>query len=190
MRFFQWLAALLLMICVGAAPARAEVYQWVDERGNLHMTDDLSQVPAAHRLAAELSPLKSKPRSAERWNAIGPDPNQPARLTVAPSEAKEPASAKRHVLYVEPAGDRLRVAATLNGSVKAPFIVDTGATGCTIQRWVVDKLGIPIDARTRREWVVGISGEPMEVPIVMVDEVGSRCRNVTARSVLPVVRCL
>ena len=59
----------------------------------------------------------------------------------------------------------------MNGSVKAPFIVDTGATLCTIQAWAVKKLGITIDASTPKKWIVGVSGDPMEVPIVTVREV-------------------
>ncbi len=40
-------AALFLALAVG--PARAEIYQWVDENGTIHFTDELSSVPPSVR---------------------------------------------------------------------------------------------------------------------------------------------
>ena len=37
--------------------AAAEIYQWTDEQGRVHFTQDLSQVPARHRSQAELRAL-------------------------------------------------------------------------------------------------------------------------------------
>ena len=34
---------------IAAGPAVAEVYRWVDEKGELHFSGDLSQVPPAYR---------------------------------------------------------------------------------------------------------------------------------------------
>ncbi len=41
------LAAILLALAVGSAPA--EIYQWVDEAGTIHFTDELSSVPPSVR---------------------------------------------------------------------------------------------------------------------------------------------
>ena len=43
-------ATLALISCVlPAHSARAEIYRWTDERGTVHFTSDLNQVPAEHR---------------------------------------------------------------------------------------------------------------------------------------------
>ena len=53
MRASRFLAAALL--CLAAAPARAEVYRWVDGEGRVHYTSDLHQVPPDRRQAAQAS---------------------------------------------------------------------------------------------------------------------------------------
>ena len=34
-------------------PAYAEMYKWVDEKGTVHFTDDLSKIPEKHRSDAD-----------------------------------------------------------------------------------------------------------------------------------------
>lgn len=50
-RYFV-LAAILLVLCWESA--FAEIYQWVDEQGTVHFTDELSAVPPAARAKARL----------------------------------------------------------------------------------------------------------------------------------------
>jgi len=163
---FVWL--LLLAVCLLAAPARADVYQWVDARGRLNMTDSLSQVPPAYRAAAQRSQQKSKPETdAPRWNSVETQPQVPA----APVTIQKSGELRKHVIPVERAGTRLTVAARLNGTQYAWFKVDTGAEVNMVPRSVVDQMGIPIDASTPTMTVVGISGQPMELPLITFDEV-------------------
>jgi hypothetical protein len=92
MRAAQALAAglaLFLIGSLGAAPGRAEVYRWVDEKGELHFTGDLNQVP---------------PRYRHRATAPLGDPK--STLNVTPSEA-DPAQAG-------PSEERLRALRGLN----------------------------------------------------------------------------
>ncbi len=168
MRLTRLVWPLLPAICLLAAPARAEVYQWVDAQGRLNMTDNLSQVPPAYRAAAQRSQQKSKPKSdAPRWNSVEIQPQVPA----APVTTQTISESRKHVIPVERAGTRLMVAARLNGTQYAWFKVDTGAEINMVPRSVVDQMGIPIDASTPTMSVVGISGQPMELPIIKFDEV-------------------
>ena len=169
---------LLPAVCLLAAPARADVYQWVDAQGRLNMTDNLSQVPPAYRAAAQRSQQKSKPESdAPRWNLVETQPQVPA----SPVTIQTIGESRKHVIPVERAGTRLTVAARLNGTQYAWFKVDTGAEVNMVPRSVVDQMGIPIDASTPTMSVVGISGQPMELPIITFDEVRlgeARVKNV------------
>jgi clan AA aspartic protease (TIGR02281 family) len=84
----------------------------------------------------------------------------------------------------------MRVVAVLNGRVRAPFIVDTGASDVTIPRWVADELDIEVTARTRRQIYQTANGR-IEEPVVTlrsVDLGGAVAENVAASisSTMPV----
>jgi predicted aspartyl protease len=167
MRLLLLMGLLLPGVCLLAAPARAEFYQWVDPQGQVHMTDDLSQVPPAHRAAARRAAKATGRDSAPRWNSIDSKP-QPASVPAEPESSDE---ARVHVIPVERAGTRLTVLALLNGATRAWFKVDTGAEVNMIPRSVVDALGIQIDESTPTMAVVGISGQPMRLPIITLEEI-------------------
>jgi hypothetical protein len=158
-----------------AAPAaRADLFRWVDARGQLHVTDDLSQVPPAQRAEAERQSNIEKLEELRQGRHAAPDePVPPAALVPTPSFAPAPARAtpKRHEIAVAPAGLELGVTALLEGRLHAPFKVDTGATINTIPRAVVDELGITIDENTPRIAIAGIDAVPRLVPIVTISEV-------------------
>jgi clan AA aspartic protease (TIGR02281 family) len=173
----------LALSCLLVAPAAAEVYTWTDEQGRVHMTDDLSTVPPQYRKGAE----RPEPAEAEpdrRWNQVPSE--SPAWKGGAPAAA-EPASpgqtrkARRHVLYVERAGREMVVRATLDGGVRVPFVVDTGAMLNTIPAWAVRQLGIEYDADTASTTIVGIGGQPMTVPLVTIRRV--KIRSVVVENV-------
>ncbi len=167
MRLLLLMGLLLPSVCLLAAPARAEFYQWVDPQGQVHMTDDLSQVPPAYRAAAKRATKSTGRDSTSRWNSIDAKPQPPS----LPTESKSSDDSRVHVIPVERAGTRLTVLALLNGATQAWFKVDTGAEVNMIPRSVVDALGIQIDESTPTMAVVGISGEPMRLPIITLEEV-------------------
>jgi hypothetical protein len=43
------LSTILCFVMFLPVPAAAEVYKWVDERGQLHATDDLNSIPERYR---------------------------------------------------------------------------------------------------------------------------------------------
>jgi clan AA aspartic protease (TIGR02281 family) len=127
------LAATLLL----AAPAAGgEIYRWTDARGNVHFTEDLSQVPPAQRAAAE--------EAAQRRAAA------PSRLQTYEAPASRPRPAAftgRRVLHVPfvKRGGAMLVQVRINDRVTAPFLVDTGASDVAIPAAVAARAGIRVD---------------------------------------------
>ena len=159
-------AALLPAICLLALPLRAEVYTWTDGQGQVHMTDDLGNVPAPYRRAAEKAG-REKIADPPAWNAVTPAPGGDKRANPAAIRKKRAGRPRKHVLGVSVAGREMRVTAELDGT-RVPFIVDTGAMTCTIPMWAVREMGIEFDEDTPRIFVTGISGKPMMVPVITV----------------------
>lgn len=175
MRRWAMLALVFAGLCLLAAHSHGqEIYQWVDERGRVHMTDDLSQVPRDQRPDAERDLSGSD--TTRGWNDVNiPPPAAPAVArfaapAAAGAQGEEPAG-RRHVLGVQRAGSEIRVLATLNGSVGWPYVVDTGATLNTIPRAAAERLGLVIDEDTPTTVVAGIGGTGMKVPVVTVRSV-------------------
>jgi aspartyl protease family protein len=176
----QLLAALLLAVPAGGG----EIYRWTDEQGRTHFTQDLSQVPRKHRSRARASSSEDQGGSLVRSESSSP----PARRDASGSRP----AGRRQVtrIKVQRAGTSMRVVAVLNGRVRAPFIVDTGASDVTIPRWVADELDIEVTARTRRQIYQTANGR-IEEPVVTlrsVDLGGAVAENVAASisSTMPV----
>ncbi len=170
MRRWAVLVAVCSVLCLLAAGASGEIYQWTDAKGQVHMTDDLSQVPASQRPGAERDVNESTP--SRGWNNVVISPNS----TGLPASAQprwEPSarSGSRHVLGIQRAGNEIRLLATLNGSLAWPYVADTGASLNTIPRSAVDRLGLTIDADTPSTVVAGIGGVGMKVPVVTLRSV-------------------
>lgn len=165
--------------------ADAQLYRWVDERGRVHMTDDLSRVPAVIRARVEresareepepASPAAPLPGTADPADLVQPmpaiEPAPDATPAAAPAGRDETPKPRRYVIPVARAGLELSVNAELNGRINAPFKVDTGASINTIPRSLVDELGIVIDDSTPIAVVAGISGQPVLVPVVTLRQV-------------------
>jgi len=111
------LAALLLS--AGASRA-AEMIRWVDEKGVVHFTDSLKNVPEKFRAKAARIPTGSRP--------------PPAPITA------DKASVKFHKQ-----GELMVVQAMLNEKESAKFVVDTGASYTTISQATAKHLQINME---------------------------------------------
>ena len=178
----RWLWLPLLAALVLALPAGGgEIYRWTDEQGRTHFTQDLSQVPRGHRSQARES--ASQPESG---NLVRSERRSAPPARQAPSRSRPVVTR----IKVQRAGTSMRVVALLNGRVRAPFIVDTGASDVTIPRWVADEIGIEINERTRTQVYQTANGR-IEEPVVTLDSVdlgGAVAENVSASisSTMPV----
>jgi clan AA aspartic protease (TIGR02281 family) len=135
MRFLRFLL-LFIMMAVLVPSSYGEMYKWVDEKGTVHFTDDLSSIPEKYRQDAETR----KP------------PNE-GSVPQTPEKPKPPPSPKG----AEPEGvavdlfrkhELLLAEVILNGRLKQYFIVDTGASFTLINRPTARELGITIDEST------------------------------------------
>jgi hypothetical protein len=109
---FRCRLVLGLALLLAPAGAAQELYRWVDDQGQIHITDDLSRVPASHRALVELEGTHRVDRSI--WNEV--ESSAPAAAAAPESESD---SARRHVVPVARAGLELSVTATLNGRLDA-----------------------------------------------------------------------
>jgi len=168
-------AALCAAFCALAAGARADLYRWVDGQGRVHVTDDVSQVPRGAKVIVD--PTRKPPGPAASASASD-EPAPPAAghqavmaIAPAPEDSAPAAEPVVHILRYQRAGQEISLDATLADRVHCEFKVDTGASINTIPAAAVKELGIDIDKDTPTISVVGISGKPARVPLVMVPSV-------------------
>ena len=164
------LRTLALTCALALTPLRggAEVYVWTDAEGRVQMTEDLSQVPPAQRARALQDGAALTRRAAPAApKEAAKEPSPPVRPAARKSKKKpsggERGAGRKHVLRVERAGSELRVNAVVDG-VTVPFILDTGASICTLPAWAVKEMGIEIDGDTSFIGVTGVSGQTQMVP--------------------------
>ena len=140
LRLARWLCLALALAPLAAA---AEIYQWTDEQGRIHFTQDLSQVPARHRSQAELRAMA--PPEAGRLQTY----SKPAAPAPGLSAGRAGAPGREVRVSVARAGTGMIVNVLLNGSVTAPFLVDTGATDVLIPASLAKRLGIEAGPESR-----------------------------------------
>ena len=84
---------LRLLLALAPFAAGAEIYQWTDEQGRVHYTQDLNQVPPRHRSQAELraqAPHRRRsPADLQPARCAGPGAAPPAALRRA-AGARDP----------------------------------------------------------------------------------------------------
>jgi aspartyl protease/uncharacterized protein DUF4124 len=170
-------AVVCVSICLWAAHARADLYRWFDDQGHLHVSDDRADVPPGATVTVQPThaPASEAPAAPDPSAARGgaaPVAQDPSRSVLSVAPPQNGASPERvHVLHFQRAGQDISLLVTVGERVGCEFKVDTGASVNTIPRRVVDELGIEITADTPRISLVGISGRPALVPLVVIPSV-------------------
>ena len=126
----------IAILVVLVSSSYGEMYKWVDEKGTVHFTDDIANIPEKYRQDIETRkpPQEtSAPQPKER-------PVSPMTPETSETEGFEVKLFRRHELWM--------TEVLLNGSVKRPFIVDTGASFSLISLETARELGITIDENT------------------------------------------
>jgi Aspartyl protease/Domain of unknown function (DUF4124) len=174
--------AVCAALCLLAAGARADLYRWVDSQGRVHVTDDKTQIPRGATVT--VTPTRARPAtSGAASDGSGAAPAQAAAargvrradsshtvMALEPSGHEEPETVT-HVLRFQRAGQEISLDVALGDRVHCDFKVDTGASLNTIPAWAVKEMGIDIDADTPTISLVGISGKPARVPLVVIPSV-------------------
>ncbi len=126
-------------ILIGIVPlAFGQMYKWVDEKGTVHFTDDLSKIPEKYRAEAE---SRKVPKETP------PPPSPPEAEAKSPSPPMHPEPERFEVNLTPKYGVWLAEVA-LNERVKRQFVVDTGASFTLISRQTAHELGIDIGENT------------------------------------------
>jgi len=174
--FVPLLAALVLAF---GGSARAEIYEWTDASGRLHFSQDLAQVPPEQRARAVQAARAPKTHDPLQIYTAPSSPG-PGSLGVTAGGAMRSGRAMR--IPFERRGTLMKVDVLLNGRVKAPFYIDTGASGVSIPFAVLQQLGIrigPDTPRMRSRTANGIVSEPV-VELRSVQLGPARVMNVRA----------
>jgi len=131
----------LLLLCIiilggWAASGYGEMYKWVDEKGAVHFTDDLSNIPEKYREETE---TRKPPKESST-----PKPQEKSNPSL-PQEVSEP---EGFTVDLVRSGEVSFTEVVLNERIKQYFIVDTGASFTVISREAAKELGITIDENT------------------------------------------
>ena len=129
---------LLLIVILGVlvASSYGEMYKWVDEKGTVHFTDDLSTIPEKYHEEAETrKPSKETPT---------PKPQEKSKPSL-PEKISEPEGITVDLVR---SGEVSFTEVVLNERIRQYFIVDTGASFTVISREAAKELGITIDENT------------------------------------------
>lgn len=183
---FAWAAAAFAL-----SSAQAEIYTWTDAEGQLHYTQDLQGVPAgaradARRRAAEAEAAPSKVQGFESL----PTPRASRRVTRSRLAAAGMRNgAHVHRIAIERAGSGMIVPVRLNGSVVAPFLIDTGASYVLIPEAVAEEAGIQTGPDTRMMQFSTANGV-VEHALVTLDlvELGSAQAEEVPAAISPTMR--
>jgi clan AA aspartic protease (TIGR02281 family) len=148
----------LLPLTTGHA---SDFFRWVDEKGVIHFTDNLHNIPEKYRAATRRIPAKDSIQGQE-----------PARQELA----------KKVSVSIQKRGEVVIVPATINGMVQGNFIVDTGSSYTVISRGVAQSLRIDLE-KTQPTVSLQTANGVIEAPLVAIDSIevgGLQVRNLTA----------
>jgi clan AA aspartic protease (TIGR02281 family) len=165
------------------------VYEWTDAGGRQHFTEDLERVPPAERagaVARERRRPASRLQTYRRDDAAAPETARPAaaplpRLFGSRASAAGPPGAPLRIPF-QKRGTLMVVDVVLNDQVRAPFLIDTGASGISIPDRVARELGVHIDADTPRlpvQTASGLVAEPL-IELASVQVGPARVESVAA----------
>jgi aspartyl protease family protein len=132
------LISFVIVLALFVPSSRAEMYKWVDEKGTVHFTDDLSTIPEKNREGAETrKPQKERPTS------------KPMEISKpSPPPAEKPAEPKGFEVKIERESETWQAEVLLNGRVKRKFMIDTGASFCLMDWETAKELEITLDENT------------------------------------------
>lgn len=134
---------LLFVLLVLPGLAAAQMYQWEDEQGTVHYTNDLHSIPEPHRARARFVPA----------SPMAP-PAPPAGITRIPFTPGSP----------------ILVSAKVNGHGPVTLILDTGADRTLVTPLALWRLGISTADAPRAE-IKGVTGTAQGrlVPVTSVE---------------------
>jgi clan AA aspartic protease (TIGR02281 family) len=152
---------LMIILAVLAPSSYGDMYKWVDERGTVHFTDDLSKIPEKYREDAEPRKPSKEPVSSEMEEKSTPSPS---------SEAPRPSEPEGVEVYLLRRGEIWMAEVLINERVKRHLVVDSGASFMLISPQTARELDITINENTPLIPMATVSGYIL-VPLVTLKSV-------------------
>jgi hypothetical protein len=144
---------LALLLVVSLAPAvSAQIYRWVDDRGNSHYADGLLNVPEAFRSRATPLGLRNQP---------APPPG------AAGDRTPNATSAAGGALVRYTPGQRIVVDVRLNDRTTARLLLDTGADRTLISPSSLTAAGASLQRAVARGEIRGVTGSDQVLYVVL-----------------------
>ncbi len=147
-----------------------DFYKWVDDSGNTHFTDSLSDVPAKYLRQVEEHEYEKRPSKSTVKSLSGSTNLLRRQAGPGQSNGKLKHYEIKYRAY-EGAARRIIVPVTFNGSVTAPMALDTGAPGLSISRKLADKLGLFDNDEGKLETFAGGIGGSVPAVRTIIDTV-------------------
>jgi len=126
----------IVILMISVSPVYGEMYKWVDEKGTVHFTDDISSIPEPYRERVEERKAPKETAAPEPKAKVSPSPM---------SKALEPEGFEVNLLRRH---ELLLVEVFLNSRVRQYFVVDTGASFTLINWQTAKDLGLNINEST------------------------------------------
>ncbi len=194
------LAAFAVLLLL-PSPAPADIFEWTDDQGNTHFSDNSGSIPEAYRKKAKKIGSE-EPAKKEQSAAPAVKPATPAKLPAgprldAPSDvpadfsfgAGDPLRSKRYVVRFHGEGGNVKYVKVKVGSESPTWmLLDTGATYCRLSRPLAKAAGIDFGASTPLVFLgtaSGVIGEPL-VKVDRIEMEGAEVRDIYATVEAPI----
>ena len=163
-RFLSLAVFCLACAFIQVESAHADLYSWRDEKGRLHVTDNLSNIPAEFRKqSGKIKTFESKPAPAF-------------------SEKAKPSRQKEYVIPLAAATDNhFIINVAINGGGTARLLLDTGATMITLSQDTARRVGLNLLEAPKMPF--STAGGKALMPLINLDRVdvgGASARFVEA----------
>jgi clan AA aspartic protease (TIGR02281 family) len=135
-----------ILLLIGITYGHGEMYKWVDEKGTVHFTDDLSNVPEKYLPKAEMRKVPQE--------VVLPGVKEKLPSLSTP-KISDPEGFEVHLLR---RGELWLAEVILNERVKRHLIVDTGASFTLINQEIRKDLGLTLNERTPYIPMATVSG--------------------------------
>ncbi len=129
----------IMIFAVVVPTSYGEMYRWVDEKGTVHFTDDLSSIPEKDRPDAEI-------RKPTKENT-SPEMKDSSLFSTAP-EATAPFEPEGTEVDLFRKGEIWMTDVLLNGRIERHLVVDSGATFMLISPEMAKELDIVVNENT------------------------------------------
>lgn len=160
-RYYTIIVAVLLAFPGPVSSPAADILRWVDEKGVVHFTDNLHNIPEKFR--ANVTKIK-------------------ARETPASQDPLKPIASDKASVPIQKRGTVVIVPATINEKTAVKFVVDTGASYTMISQATAKELDIDLEKKLPTipfQTANGVIQAPL-VTLSSIDVGGLQVKDLTA----------